>query len=152
MTDDAFVGLQEFREQFEIAQDVIEESGGDKLTEEQERLRSLVSRMADADHGWATQLINFLPKLTAPPPPPSPLMLEALRIQREAALIRNTREETIAALEQGRRKIWEIADRATKEDGAHIRGLTRTLDHLQDSLEDPFWEFPEPPVSDDRPG
>jgi hypothetical protein len=150
MAENTFVGVPEFRLQFNLAQDIIEESGSDKVAEQQERLRKLVPRMAEDERAWATELIDYLPELTAPPPPPSPLMLEALEIQRKAALIRNTREATIAAIEQGRTTIHELADRAPKSEGAHIRGLTRTLDHLQESLEDPFWEFPESPSANDN--
>ncbi len=71
---------------------------------------------------------------------------EALRIREAAQAKSGSREEMISALAAARVRIWEIADRAPKSEGARIRGLTRTLDHMQEALGDPFWEIPEAPV------
>jgi putative heme iron utilization protein len=74
-------------------------------------------------------------------------MLRALEIQKAAFAKRGTRDEMITALAAARKEIWEIADSAPDEnDGAQIGGLTRMLDHLEEGLNDPFWEVSEPPV------
>ncbi len=140
---DEFVSVPEFNLQFNTARTVIEKGG--QLAEQEERLRQLVPLMDEDERAWANDMIEMLPELTAPPPPPSPLMLEAMEISQAAAAKRGTREEMRAEIAAARKKIWEIADRAPKDEGAHIRGITRSLDHLQEALDDPFWELPESP-------
>ncbi|HYU05525.1 MAG TPA: hypothetical protein VEL02_16905 [Jatrophihabitantaceae bacterium] len=95
---DEFVSVSEFNLQLNVARDVIGASQGDSLAQEQERLRTLVARMDAKVRGWATEMINLLPELTRPAPPPSALMLEAMEIQRQGAAKRGSREEMIAAL------------------------------------------------------
>jgi phytoene/squalene synthetase len=142
---DEFVSVPEFNLQFDVARDVISASHGESLAQEQERLRELVARMEEKEREWATDVINSLPELTRPSPPPSALMLEAMEIQRQAASRRGSRDEMVAALKDARKRIWAIADNAASEEGPAIRGLTRTLDHLEDALTDPdsIWELPE---------
>ncbi len=143
--DDAptVVTLAEFNLQMNTARAIVREEGVDPASE-QSRLRDLVPLMPEAHRAAAMRLIERLPELSTPPPPPSPLMLEAMRIQAEAAGTRGSRDEVRSALEAARSKIWELADRAPKDEAAEIRGLTRTLDHLHDATGDPFWTFPEP--------
>jgi len=140
------VGIPEFNLQFNIAKTVVRQSDGARLVEQQERLRGLVPLMDASEQAWATRLIERLPELTSPPAPPSALMVEALRIREAAQAKSGSREEMISALTAARERIWEIADRAPKGEGARIRGLTRTLDHMEEALGDPFWEVPEAPV------
>ncbi|HEY3006081.1 MAG TPA: hypothetical protein VGJ44_27280, partial [Kribbellaceae bacterium] len=149
--DAAFVSVPDFNLQLNIAKTVITEVGGNSLAEQQARLRELVPRMAEDEREWATRMIDKLPRITTPPPPPSPQMLEALEIQHAASTTRGTRDEQRAVLEAARKKIWEIADGVADErDSANIAGLTRTLDHLQESLDDPFWEDSLPPADGDQ--
>ncbi len=150
MDDTTFVSVSDFNLQLNIARTVIEEVGGDSLAQEQARLRELVPRMAEEERAWAIDMIDWLPELTAPPPPPTPKMLEALEIQRAASSTHGTKEEQRAALRAARKKIWEIADSVADDwESASIAGLTRTLDHLQESLDDPFWEDSLPPADGD---
>ncbi len=142
---DESVSVPEFNLQLDVARDVISASHGESLAQEQERLRELVARMEEKEREWATDVINSLPELTRPSPPPSALMLEAMEIQRQAATRRGSRDEMVAALKDARKRIWAIADNAPDDEGPAIRGLTRTLDHLEDALTDPdsIWELPE---------
>jgi hypothetical protein len=146
MDDQTFVSVPDFNLQFNTAKTVIREVGGNSLAEEQERLRKLVPLMAEEEREWATDMIDWLPELTKPQPPPSALMLEAMEVQAKASATRGTSEEMHAAINAARKRIWEIADRAPKSEAAHIRGLTRTLDHFQQSMDDPFWEDSLPPA------
>jgi len=151
MDDVAFVSVPDFNLQFNIAKTVIREVGGDSLAEQQARLRELVPRMAEEEREWAADMIDWLPELTKPKPPPTPKMLEALEIQRAASSTHGTKEEQRTALQAARKKIWEIADSVADDwESASIAGLTRTLDHLQESLDDPFWEDSLPPADSDQ--
>jgi hypothetical protein len=136
--------IAEFNRELNHSSEVVRLAGGEGVAAEQQRLRNLLPQVDEEERTWADQMIDLLPELTAPPPPPSPLMLEAMKIQQAACATRGTREETRAALAAGRKKIWQIADSAPKDESAHIRGLTRTIDHLEEALDDPFWEFPSP--------
>lgn len=139
--------VPEFNLEFNVARTRVQKAGGINAEEEQQRLRELAPRLPEAERAWANRMIERLPELAAPAAPPSPLMLRALEIQKAALAERGSRAEMIAAIAAARKKIWEIADSASDErDGAQIGGLTRMLDHLEESLRDPFWEVPEPPV------
>ena len=139
--------VPEFNLEFNVARTRVRNAGGNSVEEEKQRLRDLVPQLAEEERAWANRMIERLPELAAPPAPPSQLMLKALEIQRAAFAKRGTREEMIAALAAARKEIWEIADSAPDEnDGAQIGGLTRMLDHLEEGLNDPFWEVSEPPV------
>jgi hypothetical protein len=139
--------VPEFNLEFNVARTRVRKAGGISAEEEQQRLRDLVPQLAEEERAWAIRMIERLPELAAPPAPPSPLMLRALEIQKAAFAKRGTRDEMITALAAARKEIWEIADSAPDEnDGAQIGGLTRMLDHLEEGLNDPFWEVPEPPA------
>jgi hypothetical protein len=89
------------------------------------------------DRDWALRLID---KLAEPLPPPrqwSPLYHEAGAIHADAYRTGDSVEERIAALQEARRRIWAIADRASKDEAPHIRAMTRVLDHLENELREP---------------
>lgn len=107
---------------------------------EQDRLRALVSDDDPAeDRDWALRLIE---SLAVPPPPPrqwSALYHEAGAIHASSYRTGDSVEEQIAALQEARRRIWAIADRAAKDEAPHIRAMTRVLDHLEAELREPTW-------------
>jgi hypothetical protein len=136
-----------FNLEFNVARTRISKTGGVNAGEEQQRLRDLVPLLDEEERAWANRMIERLPELATPPPPPSPLMQRALEIQTAAFAERGTRQEMIAALAAARKAIWEIAGSASEEgEEAQIAGLTRMLDHFEEGLNDPFWEVSEPPV------
>lgn len=110
----------------------------------QQELRALIAdEPAGDDREWALTLID---KLAEPLPPPrrwSPLYHEAGAIHSDAYSTGDTVEERIAALQTARRKIWEIADRAPKDEAPHIRAMTRVLEHLENELREPSWPVDE---------
>jgi len=141
--------VAKFNSAFSGARYRVRKEAGD-VGEEQVRLRELIPDDASAeDREWAVSLVELLAE---PPPPPrewSELYHEAGQIHASAYRAGGTVEEQIAALEEARHKIWNIADRATKEEGPHIRAMTRVLEHLEDELRDPTWPLddPRPPTS-----
>jgi hypothetical protein len=106
----------------------------------QQKLRDLIADEPESeDRAWATQLID---KLADPRPAPrewSPLYYEAAAIQASAYPAQGTDEEKAAAIAEARRKIWAIADRASHEEEAHIRAMTRSLEHIENELREPIW-------------
>jgi hypothetical protein len=123
----------------------IRDNKGAGIAEEQERLRRLVSLLeTEDDRAWAESLIEDLPRRATPLPPSAP-MAEALRIQDQAFFSGGTTEERLATLEAARKRIFEIADTAPREEQASIRGLTRTLEHLEEGLRNPYPPFDSPP-------
>ncbi|MFF0338209.1 hypothetical protein [Kribbella sp. NPDC004875] len=48
-------------------------------------------------------------------------------------------DEKVAALAEARRKIWAIADRASHDEEADIRAMTRSLEHIENELREPSW-------------
>ncbi|MFC5261058.1 hypothetical protein ACFPJ1_02955 [Kribbella qitaiheensis] len=138
--------VAKFNSAFAGARRRVRKEQGD-VAEEQARLRELVPDDASAeDRDWAVGLIE---SLAEPPPPPrqwSELYHEAGRVHASAYRVGGTVEEQIAALEEARRKIWEIADRASEDEEADIRAMTRVLEHLEDELRDPTWPHQEPPA------
>jgi hypothetical protein len=108
------------------------------LPAEQEKLRALVPADAsEHDRTWTAQLID---DLAEPPPPPlerSDLYREAVRIHIEVYPPKGTDEEMIAMLADGRRRIWEIADRATADEEDDIRAMTDDLQSMEDWIRDP---------------
>lgn len=109
----------------------------------QDELRALITDEPDGeDRAWALRLID---KLAEPIPPPrqwSPLYYEAGEIHADSYRTGDSVEERIAALQEARRRIWAIADRAPKDEAPHIRAMTRVLDHLENELREPSfpWE------------
>lgn len=133
----------EFNDQVNIAVRRIRSNGGEGVAEEQARLRGLVPLLTrEREREWAVEIIESLPS-RAIPSTPSPLMAEALDIQKAALAAQGTDEELVAVLEAARKKIWEIADRAGDE-APNVRALTRTLEHFEDAVRDPHWDEPWP--------
>lgn len=113
------------------------------VTVAQNELRALVAdEPPGEDRDWALGMID---KLAEPSPPPrqwSALYHEAGAIHADAYRTGDSVEEQIAALQEARRRIWAIADRAAKDEAPHIRAMTRVLDHLENELRKPSlpWE------------
>ena len=99
---------------------------------------------APDDRSWAQNLIASLADPPRPPRQWSPLYYEAGEIHAAASRADGTTEEKIAALAEARRAIWAIADRASEEEEADIRAMTRGLEHLEAELRDPVWPLDEP--------
>jgi len=106
----------------------------------QDELRALIADEPDGeDRAWALRLID---KLAEPLPPPrqwSALYHEAGAIHASTYRTGDSREERIAAIEEARRRIWAIADRAPRDEAPHIRAMTRVLDHIEAELREPFF-------------
>jgi hypothetical protein len=137
------VEVHEFRLQYNIAQDMVDAYGSKQVPVEQARLRKLVPDLAPEERAWALRSIEALPRVTAPPPPPTPRMLEAREIQGKALAFRGTRTEWKAVLQDARQRIDDMADATDdRSEAADIRWMTRAFDHLEEATDDPFWEFP----------
>jgi nitroimidazol reductase NimA-like FMN-containing flavoprotein (pyridoxamine 5'-phosphate oxidase superfamily) len=138
--------LAEFNTAFSRARDKVRNQEGTDVAAEQEKLRALVPDDAsEHDRTWTKTLIDGL---ADPPPPPrqwSALYHEAGKLHANAYPDGGTVEEQIAALEEARRKIWEIADRAAEDEAPHIRAMSRVLEHLENELRDPTWPLEDPP-------
>lgn len=107
---------------------------------EQERLRAFVSDDDPVeDRSWALRLIESLAVPPAPPRQWSALYYEAGEIHADSYRTGDSVDERIAALQEARRRIWAIADRAPKDEAPHIRAMTRVLDHLEAELREPTW-------------
>ncbi|WP_432938655.1 hypothetical protein ACQPXM_27755 [Kribbella sp. CA-253562] len=114
--------------------------GDADVAAEQARLRELVPDDAARDDvEWADTLIVSLAEPPEPPREWSELYHEAGRIQVAAYQAEGTVEERIAAFEEARRRIWEIADRADPEEAPDIRAMTRSMEHVENGLRDPLW-------------
>jgi hypothetical protein len=116
------------------------------LAAEQEKLRALVPADAsEEDRTWTGHLIN---DLAEPPPPPrewSELYHEAVRIHSAVYPPKGTTEEQIAMLADGRRRIWEIADRATPDEEWDIRAMTEDLESMENWIRNPPFPLTETP-------
>ncbi|MEU4607985.1 hypothetical protein AB0F43_33815 [Kribbella sp. NPDC023972] len=127
-----------FTKEFNRARDRIRGGQPVDIAAEQERLRAMVPADAsEHDRSWTARVIA---SLSEPPPPArewSELYHEAGRIHAAAYPVDGTVEEQITALQQARRRIWEIADRAPADEEADIRAMTRALEHLENELRDP---------------
>jgi hypothetical protein len=131
--------IAEFNNAFLRARDRIREQGAD-VAAEQANLRALVPDDASAeDRAFALGMAEELAKPPAPPREWSALYHEAGEIHAASYPVDGTVEEQIAALEEARRKIWEIADRAAPDEEPHIRAMTRVLEHVERELRDPSW-------------
>jgi hypothetical protein len=93
--------------------------GADVAAEQARLLQLIPDDAAEDDLRWAKTLIASLAK---------------------------TVEQQIEALTTARRKIWEIADRADRDEAPDIRAMTRSMEHVEDGLRNPLG--PE----DDQPG
>lgn len=137
--------IMDFNNQYAATVRRLTKNGGSGLAAAQAELRSLLPQLAtDKDRGLAEAMIESLPQDIAPLPPPSPLYLEAVEIERAAFAFSGTDEQRIAAITEARRRIWELADQASPEESPNIRALTRPLEHIEDNLSDPQWNFDEP--------
>jgi hypothetical protein len=142
-----------FTKEFNRARDRVRGGQSVDIAAEQERLRALVPADAsEHERSWTARVIAGL----AEPPPParerSDLYDEAGQIHAAAYPVEGTVEEQIAALQEARRKIWEIADRAPDDEEADIRAMTRVLEHVENELRAPSWPQQDgaaPPQSDE---
>jgi hypothetical protein len=134
--------IAKFNSAYSDARYRVDRENGD-IPSEQARLRELVPADAAAeDAEWANTLIELL---AAPRPPErewSAPYHEAGRIAEAAYAAEGTTEERIAALARARREIFEIADRADRDEAPDIRAMTRSMEHLEEGLRNPFWEEP----------
>lgn len=134
-----------FTSAFSRARHKVETEPGTDVAAEQAKLRALLPDDAsDHDRSWTKTLID---RLGDPPEQPrqwSDLYRQAGEVHASAYPVEGTVEEQIAALEAARRKIWEIADRASKEEAPHIRAMTRVLEHIEDELRDPTFRLDDP--------
>ncbi|WP_405067939.1 hypothetical protein OG558_41385 [Kribbella sp. NBC_01510] len=122
------------------AQDKIRHDPEAAVADVQGGLRALVP--ADASEHDRTWTMALIEELADPPEPArhwSALYYEAGRISADAYRSGGSAAEQIAVLEEARRQIWAIADRASKDEAPHIRAMTRTLEHLENDLRDPAW-------------
>jgi hypothetical protein len=116
------------------------EEGEVDVAAEQARLRELLPKdTAAEDLQWAEELIDALADPPAPPREWSALYHEAGAVADAAYQAAGTAEEKIAAIERARREIFAIADRAADDEAAHIRAMTRSLEHIEDALRNPNW-------------
>lgn len=136
-----------FNVAFNRAYDRVHRSGQPTdLAAEQEKLRALIPDDAsDHDRTWTNQLVDDLAVPPPPPPERSELYREAERIHIAVYPPKGTSEEQIAMLEDGRRRIWAIADRADKDEEYSIRALTKDLESLENWLRDPPFPLTDTP-------
>ncbi|MFI5697832.1 hypothetical protein ACIA58_38600 [Kribbella sp. NPDC051586] len=140
-----------FNMAFNRAYDRLHRSGqpADVATE-QEKLRALVPEDAsEDDRSWTTQLIDEnLPEPPPAPPERSELYQEAVRIHVAVYPPKGTTEEQIEMLADGRRRIWEIADRADEDEDWAIRAITEDLESMENFLRNPPLTDAPVPASD----
>lgn len=140
------VDIEQFTTAVSRARDRLRDKAGD-VAAEQATLRALVPADATEDEKrWTTELIAGLSAPSPTPPERSALYDEAGRIHAEAFRTDRTTEQRIAALEDARRRIFQLANEADEDEAAEIRAMTRALDHTEDYLRDPPWP------SEDRTG
>ena len=144
--------IAEFNSAFAEARRLIRTGQAD-IAREQARLRRLVSEDDPAeDRDWALSLVESLAVPPAPPRQWSDLYYEAGAIHANSYRTGDSVEERIAALQEARRRIWAIADRAPKDEAPHIRAMTRVLDHVEAELREPIWSDDRPVGLGSRPG
>jgi hypothetical protein len=142
--------LAEFNTAFLRARDRVRNQPGTDVAAEQAKLLALIPDDAsEHDRTWTKTLIDGLADPPEPPRQWSELYHQAGEIHAAAYYAGGTVEDQIAALEEARRQIWEIADRASKDEEADIRAMTRVLEHLEDELRDPTWPLEEPQARPD---
>lgn len=135
-----------FNDAFGRARDRVRGGQPVDVTAEQDKLRALVPADAsEHDRTWTAQLIN---DLAEPPPPPrewSELYHEAVRIHIAVYPPKGTTEEQIAMLADGRRRIWELADRASEDEEDDIRELTEDLESMENWIRNPSFPLTDAP-------
>ncbi|TWD72449.1 hypothetical protein FB561_7441 [Kribbella amoyensis] len=113
---------------------------GVDVTTVQAELRELIADETDAEErSWALRMIERLAEPLPIAPERSALYEEAGRVSAAAYPIEGSVDEQIAALEEARRRIWAIADRASDDEGPDIRAMTRSLEHIERALRNPNW-------------
>jgi hypothetical protein len=139
--------LPAFNDAFSRARDRVRGGQPVDVAAEQEKLRALVPADAsEHDRTWTARLIG---RLAEPPPPPlerSELYREADRIHATVYPPKGTAEEMIATLADGRRRIWELADRATVDEEDDIRAMTDDLQSMEDWIRDPPFPLTDLPL------
>ncbi len=143
------VDAHAFNMAFKRARDRVR-AGSTDLAAEQERLRALIPDDAsEHDRTWTNGLVDDL--ATPPPAPPvrSELYKEAERIHVEVYPPKGTTEEKIALLEDGRRRIWALADHATPEEEWDIRALCEDLESMERGLRNPPFPLTDEPFPAD---
>jgi hypothetical protein len=135
-----------FNDAFGRARDRVRDGQPVDVAAEQEKLRALVPADAsEHDRTWTARLIA---RLAEPPPPPrvwSDLYHEAVRIHVAVYPPKGTAEEQIAMLADGRRRIWEIADRADENEEWDIRAMTEDLESMENWIRNPLFPLTETP-------
>lgn len=132
--------LREFNVAHATAKRRIRREGFDAVPAAEAELRALLPQLtSDEDRRLAVNLIERLPGYAVPPSPPSALMQEAREVERTAYEATGTVEERAAVIADARRKIFEMAERASAEEAPSIQGLTRVLEHLENNLRAPYW-------------
>ncbi|MFC6162979.1 hypothetical protein [Kribbella jiaozuonensis] len=130
-----------FNDAFGRARDRVRGGQAADIPAEQEKLRALVPTDAsEHDQTWTARLIARLAEPPAPPRQWSELFYEADRIHAAAYPPRGSTEEKIAMLADARRRIWEIADRASEDEADDIRAMTEDLQSMEGWIRNP--QFP----------
>jgi hypothetical protein len=128
----------EFNDQVNTSLSRLRHQPGAAVRTEQERLRRLAGHLeSEDDQAWAERMIEELPG-RVDRPPRSAWMAEAQQLESEAVFGGGSVDERIAKLAATRRRILTLAEQAPREEQAAIVGLTRTLEHLEMGLRDPF--------------
>ncbi|TCN37590.1 hypothetical protein EV644_111146 [Kribbella orskensis] len=136
--DDGKVEVAVFNEAFYEARERVWSSEGADVAAEQAGLRALVPEDAsESERGWTGQLIASLGESPAPPRQWSEYYHQAGAVHAAAYQVDGTVEEKIAALEEARRRIWEVSGEAPSDEEIHIKAMTRVLKHLERELRDP---------------
>jgi hypothetical protein len=113
---------------------------------EQDKLRALVPADAsEHDRTWTAQLIADLAEPLPPAPVRSNLYREAVQIHVEVYPPKGTAEEKIAMLADGRRRIWELADRASEDEEWDIRAMTEDLESMENWIRNPPFPLTDTP-------
>lgn len=132
------------------AQDRIRRGPAPDVATLQAKLRALVpAEASEHDRTWTMALIEELADPPEPDRPWSALYEEAGRISATAYGATGSVAEQIAALEGARQQIWAIAAKASADEAAHIRAMTRPLEHLENELRDPTWPSNDAPRHED---
>jgi hypothetical protein len=135
-----------FNEAFYEARERVRSAEGADVAAEQAALKALVPENAsEHDRAWTGQLIASLAEPPAPPRQWSQYYHQAGAVHAAAYQAGGTVEEKIAALEQARRRIWEISEQAPADEEIHIKAMTRVLEHLERELRDPTFPIEESP-------
>jgi hypothetical protein len=113
---------------------------------EQDKLRALVPADAsEHDRTWTGHLINDLAEPPPPPPARSDLSRDAVQIHVAVYPPKGTAEEKIAMLADGRRRIWELADRASEDEEWDIRAMTEDLESMENWIRNPPFPLTDTP-------